>query len=274
MLITLKGERILVTGGGSGLGLAMCNGFAESGADLIICGRTLDKLLVARDALIKRYDIKCDTYICDIRDRVAVRNMINEVYRTAPISVLVNNAAASFIAKTEELSPNAADAILAPTLHGTLYCTLEIGKKWIKEKSPGTILNILSTSVVNGRPFTVPSAMGKAAIAVLTKSLAVEWAHYKIRSIGLAPGPFHTDGSAERLDPLRKRENEIIKFNPMHRYGNIDELAALATFLVSKKSEYINGEIINIDGGAHLRTSGAEDLLNWTESEWNAIKRK
>ena len=171
----LAGKRILVTGGGSGLGAAMGRRFIELGAELIICGRRLEMLEAAAAQMRSELGGKVGVISCDIRDSAAVDAMMEAIWREAPIDVLVNNAAATFIAQTEHLSSRAADAILAPTLHGTMYCTLAAGRRWIDGKHSGVVLSILSTSTITGRAFTVPSAMAKSAVLAMTRSLAVEW---------------------------------------------------------------------------------------------------
>jgi NAD(P)-dependent dehydrogenase (short-subunit alcohol dehydrogenase family) len=204
---------------------------------------------------------------CDIRDGEEVEAMMNAIWRDAPIDVLVNNAAATFIAQTEHLSIRAADAILAPTLHGAMYCTLAVGKRWIAGKHSGVILSILSTSTITGRAFTVPSAMAKSALLAMTKSLAVEWGPKGIRTVAIAPGAFPTPGASGQLRPEGRDEGWAVR-NPLQRVGNHRELADLASFLISDGAAYINGEMVAVDGGAHLRTSGAEDLLEWTDAQW------
>ncbi|HEX2655295.1 MAG TPA: SDR family NAD(P)-dependent oxidoreductase, partial [Xanthobacteraceae bacterium] len=188
----LEGKRILVTGGGSGLGAAMGRRFVELGAKLIICGRRLE--LLEETAARIRGDLGREVAAirCDIRDGAAVDAMLDEIWRGAPLDVLVNNAAATFIAQTERLSFRAADAILAPTLHGALYCTLGAGRRWIEARRGGIVLSILSTSTITGRAFTVPSAMAKSALLAMTKSLAVEWGPKGIRTVAIAPGAFPT----------------------------------------------------------------------------------
>ncbi len=188
------------------------------------------------------------------------------IWRDAPLDVLVNNAAASFIAQTGHLSARAADAILAPTLHGALYCTLGAGRRWIESNHRGVVLSILSTSTITGRAFTVPSAMAKSALLAMTKSLAVEWGPRGIRTVAIAPGSFPTPGASERLRP-QGRDNDAAQ-NPLGRAGDPGELANLASFLISDQASYINGEMVVQDGGAHLRGSGAEDLLRWTDAQW------
>jgi len=263
----LEGKRILVTGGGSGLGAAMGRRFVELGAKLIICGRRLE--LLEETAARIRGDLggEVTAIRCDIRDGAAVDAMLDEIWRGAPLDVLVNNAAATFIAQTERLSFRAADAILAPTLHGALYCTLGAGRRWIEARRGGIVLSILSTSTITGRAFTVPSAMAKSALLAMTKSLAVEWGPKGIRTVAIAPGAFPTPGAAGQLRPEGRDENWASK-NPLGRVGEHRELADLASFLISDSCGYINGEMVVQDGGAHLRSSGAEDLLQWTDAQW------
>ncbi|MBO4222786.1 SDR family oxidoreductase [Bradyrhizobium neotropicale] len=263
----LAHKRILVTGGGSGLGAAMGRRFAELGAELIICGRRTELLQHTATRLRDDLGAKVTTITCDIRDGAAVNGMMDNIWQEAPIDVLVNNAAATFIAQTEHLSFRAADAILAPTLHGAMYCTLAAGKRWIEGMHKGVILSILSTSTITGRAFTVPSAMAKSAVLAMTKSLAVEWGPKGIRTVAIAPGAFPTPGATGQLRP-EGREESWAHRNPLGRPGEHGELANLASFLISDQAGYINGEMVVQDGGAHLRSSGAEDLLQWTDAQW------
>ncbi len=263
----LAGRRILVTGGGSGLGAAIARRFVELGAELIICGRRLELLEATAARLRSDPGGKVAAIRCDIRDGAAVDAMMEAIWREKPIDVLVNNAAATFIAQTEQLSFRAADAILAPTLHGAMYCTLAAGKRWIEGKHRGVVLSILSTSTITGRAFTVPSAMAKSAILAMTKSLAVEWGPKGIRTVAIAPGAFPTPGASGQLRPQGRDENWASR-NPLGRVGEHRELADLASFLVSDSAGYINGEMVVQDGGAHLRSSGAEDLLAWSDAQW------
>jgi NAD(P)-dependent dehydrogenase (short-subunit alcohol dehydrogenase family) len=263
----LAGKRILITGGGSGLGAAMGHRFIELGAELVICGRRLELLEATAAQLRGELGGKVSVARCDIRDGAAVDAMMDQVWREAPIDVLVNNAAATFIAQTEHLSFRAADAILAPTLHGAMYCTLAAGKRWIEGGHKGVVLSILSTSTITGRAFTVPSAMAKSAVLAMTKSLAVEWGPKGIRTVAIAPGAFPTPGAAGQLRPEGRDEGWSSK-NPLGRTGEHSELANLASFLISDQAGYINGEMVVQDGGAHLRSSGAEDLLQWTDAQW------
>jgi NAD(P)-dependent dehydrogenase (short-subunit alcohol dehydrogenase family) len=263
----LAGKRIMVTGGGSGLGAAMGRRFVELGAELVICGRRLE--LLEQTAAHLRGDPggKVTAIRCDIRDGAEVDAMMEALWRDKPLDVLVNNAAATFIAQTEKLSFRAADAILAPTLHGAMYCTLAAGRRWIEARQKGVVLSILSTSTITGRAFTVPSAMAKSAVLAMTRSLAVEWGPKGIRTVAIAPGAFPTAGASGQLRP-QGRDGDWASTNPLGRVGEHSELANLASFLISDQAGYINGEMVVQDGGSHLRSSGAEDLLRWTDLQW------
>jgi len=265
----LAGKRILVTGGGSGLGAAMGRRFAELGADLIICGRRIEMLQATAAAIRDEFASRIEVSQCDIRDGAGVEAMMTAIWRKAPLDILVNNAAATFVARTEQLSFRAVDAILAPTLHGTMYCTLAAGKRWIAAGHKGVVLSILSTSTITGRAFTVPSAMAKSAVLAMTKSLAVEWGPKGIRTVAIAPGAFPTAGATGQLRPEGRDSNWALR-NPLGRTGEHRELADLASFLVSDAGGYINGEMVVQDGGAHLRGSGVEDLLAWSDAQWEA----
>jgi NAD(P)-dependent dehydrogenase (short-subunit alcohol dehydrogenase family) len=269
----LAGKRILVTGGGSGLGAAMGHRFVELGAELIICGRRLELLEATAAKMRSELGGRVGVIGCDIRDSAAVDAMMEEIWREAPIDVLVNNAAATFIAQTEHLSFRAADAILAPTLHGTMYCTLAAGRRWIDGKHKGVVLSILSTSTITGRAFTVPSAMAKSAVLAMTRSLAVEWGPKGVRTVAIAPGAFPTPGASGQLRP-EGRDESWAQRNPLGRAGEHGELADLASFLISDQAGYINGEMVVQDGGAHLRSSGAEDLLQWTDAQWQKQRER
>jgi NAD(P)-dependent dehydrogenase (short-subunit alcohol dehydrogenase family) len=263
----LAGKRILVTGGGSGLGAAMGRRFVELGAELVICGRRLESLEATAAQLRDDFGGKVSVVKCDIRDGASVEAMMDTIWGAAPLDVLVNNAAATFIAQTERLSFRAADAVLAPTLHGAMYCTLGAGRRWIEGGRKGVVLSILSTSTITGRAFTVPSAMAKSALLAMTKSLAVEWGPKGIRTVAIAPGPFPTPGASGQLHPEGRDEGPASR-NTLGRVGEHGELADLASFLISDRAGYINGEMVVQDGGSHLRSSGAEDLLHWSDAQW------
>ena len=249
----LKEKRILITGGGSGLGAAMGRRFVELGAELIICGRRLELLEATAAQMRSELGGKVSVVRCDIRDGAAVDAMMDAIWREAPIDVLVNNAAATFIAQTEHLSFRAADAILAPTLHGTMYCTLAAGKRWIEGEHKGVVLSILSTSTITGRAFTVPSAMAKSAVLAMTRSLAVEWGPKGIRTVAIAPGAFPTPGASGQLRPEGRDESWAID-NPLGRAGEHGELADLASFLISDRGRLHQRR----DGGAGRRRAFAQ----------------
>jgi NAD(P)-dependent dehydrogenase (short-subunit alcohol dehydrogenase family) len=267
----LAGKRILVTGSGSGLGAAMGRRFVELGAELIICGRRLSVLEATAVRIRSDPGGKVTAIQCDIRDGADVEAMMDTIWREAPLDVLVNNAAATFIAQTDRLSFRAADAILAPTLHGAMYGTLAAGRRWIDAGHEGVVLSILSTSTITGRAFTVPSAMAKSAVLAMTKSLAVEWGPKGIRTVAIAPGAFPTAGASGQLRPEGRDEGWASR-NPLGRVGEHSELANLASFLISDSAGYINGEMVVQDGGAHLRSSGAEDLLQWSDAQWERAR--
>ena len=274
----LAGKRILITGGGSGLGAAMATRFAELGASLVLCGRRAE-VLAATAARLRAGPMapgaEVITLACDVRDSNAVEAIVEQAWAQAPIDVLVNNAAATFIAQTETLSARAADAVLATSLHGAMYATLALGRRWIASGRAGTVLSILSTSTLTGRAYTVPSAIAKSGLLAMTRSLAVEWGPKGIRLLAIAPGPFPTDGSNRQLNPGERGVSAArAPLNPLGRVGQPLELANLASYLISEHAGYINGEMVAIDGGAHLRSSGAEDLLNWTPQQWEAMRQE
>ncbi len=271
----LSSKRILITGGGSGLGASMAQRFAELGATLVLCGRREDVLINTADQIRLSTGAHVEVLVCDLRQPDAVDAMFNQIWENGPLYALINNAAATFIAQTERLSARAADAILATTLHGAMYCTLAAGKRWIQAKQPGVVLSILSTSVRTGRAFTAPSAIAKSGVEAMTRSLAVEWGPKGIRLVAIAPGPFPTAGANRQLMPEQRRQQTPASArNPLGRVGDPLELANLAAFLICAEAGYINGETVATDGGAHLRTSGAEDLLQWSEADWEQHRAK
>jgi NAD(P)-dependent dehydrogenase (short-subunit alcohol dehydrogenase family) len=271
----LSDKRILITGGGTGLGAAMAQRFAELGASLVLCGRREEVLLSTAQTIRDQTQATVETIVCDLRQPQEVEAMFKQIWEEAPLYALINNAAATFIAQTERMSMRAADAILATTLHGAMYCTLTAGKHWIDNKIPGVVLSILSTSVRTGRAFTVPSAMAKSGIEAMTRSLAVEWGPKGVRLVAIAPGPFPTAGASKQLMPTQGLlRAPASSRNPLGRVGDSLELANLAAYLICEEAGYINGETVATDGGAHLRTSGAEDLLQWSEADWAAHRAK
>ncbi len=252
----LQEKVVLITGGGSGLGLSMAGRFLELGARVAIAGRSEDRLAKAAKTL-SRADDRLFTHPCDVREPEAVEAMVEAVWHHfGRIDTTVNNAAGNFLAATEELSPNAFDAIVRIVLYGTFNVTTAVGRRMIAEKRAGSMLNILTTYAWTGSAFVVPSAAAKAGVLALTRSLAVEWATYNIRSNAIAPGPFPTEGAWSRLLPSPELEAESLGRIPLGRFGRHDELANLAAFLISDAAPYINGECVTIDGAAWLASGG------------------
>lgn len=267
----LTGKRILITGGGSGLGKAMGRRFVELGASLIICGRTPARLEAAADEFVRELGASVEMEVCDIRIPDAVDAMMERLFADAPLDGLVNNAAGNFIAQTHRLSARAMDAVLGTTLHGPAYCTVAAGRRWIEAKHPGVVLSILTLSALHGAAFTVPSAMAKAGVDAMTKSLAVEWGPHGIRLVAIAPGPFPTEGAGARLTPAGIQTAPADGV-PLGRVGEHRELADLAAFLVSDLAGYITGETIVIDGGQRWlggSRPGVASMLRWTDADWD-----
>ncbi len=272
----LKGKTIVVTGGGSGLGKAMTRYFLELGAEVAITSRDLEKLRTTAAELEAETGGKCLPLACDVRHYDQVENMLQQVLDTfGKADVLLNNAAGNFISPTERLSANAFDTIIDIVLKGSKNCTLAFGKHWIDNKQEqATILNIVTTYAWTGSAYVVPSATAKAGVLAMTRSLAVEWAKYGIRSNAIAPGPFPTKGAWDRLLPGDLKEKfDLAKKVPLHRVGDHQELANLAAYLVSDFSAYVNGEVITIDGGEWLKGAGQFNLLEAIPTEmWDMLE--
>lgn len=273
----LKGKRALITGGGTGLGKSIGRRYAELGAELVICGRRLDKLEETQAEFEEATGAKVLVRTCDVRDANAVDAMIAAIWEDGPLDILVNNAAGNFIAQTHKLSHRAVDAILGIVLHGSAYCTIACGKRWIDAGRKGSVLSILTTSSLYGAAFQVPSAMAKAGVASMTRSLAVEWGPKGIRCVAIAPGPFPTLGAGSRLRPDDLDEFPYEQDVPLRRVGEHEELANLAAYLVSDQAEYINGDVIVMDGGKSLQgMNGAATaaMQDWDDARWDAVRQK
>jgi NAD(P)-dependent dehydrogenase (short-subunit alcohol dehydrogenase family) len=272
----LRNKRILITGGGTGLGHGMARRFLELGAQVYICGRREEVLERAAAELAPAGPGSIHAMPCDVRQLDAVEAMIAAIWRGGPLDILVNNAAGNFIARTEELSPRAFEAVIGIVLMGTLHCTMACGRRWLKEHHPGSVLNISATYAPVGSAYVVPSAISKAGVEALTRSLAVEWGDRGIRMNAIAPGPIPTQGAFSRVLPRPDLEKLALEKNPQHRFGTVEELSNLAAFLVSDGSAYINGEVIRMDGGEFLGGAGEFTALGriLKEEDWQAMKPK
>lgn len=272
----LKDKVIVVTGGGSGLGKSMTKYFLELGAKVAITSRDLEKLQNTAQDLEAETGGKCLAVQCDVRHYDQVESMLKQVLGIfGKVDVLLNNAAGNFISPTERLSANAFDTIIDIVLKGTKNCTLAFGKHWIDTKQQNTnILNIVTTYAWTGSAYVVPSATAKAGVLAMTRSLAVEWAKYGIRTNAIAPGPFPTKGAWDRLLPGDLKEKfDLAKKVPLKRVGDHQELANLAAYLVSDFSAYLNGEVITIDGGEWLKGAGQFNLLEAVPEEmWDMLE--
>jgi NAD(P)-dependent dehydrogenase (short-subunit alcohol dehydrogenase family) len=271
----LASKKILVTGGGTGLGRVMAEQYLRLGAEVAICGRRMSVLNATCAELREATGGTIKPYQVDIKDYEAVDRMIGQVWADGPLTGLVNNAAGNFISRTEDLSPRGFNAIADIVLHGTFYVTNAVGKRWIRAGLKGNVISIVVTWVFNGGPFTVPSAMAKSGITAMTKSLAVEWGPKGIRLNAIAPGPFPTKGAWERLMPdgvkLVGRADQV----PLRRLGRHPELANLAVFLMSDEVEYLTGQIIAIDGGQSLNNTGTfNSLQSLSDADWLSVRDK
>jgi NAD(P)-dependent dehydrogenase (short-subunit alcohol dehydrogenase family) len=272
----LSQKRILITGGGTGLGKAMAQRFLELGASVYICGRRVEVLQKTVGELSAAGKGAIRSICCDVRNRDAIEGMIDSIWQDGPLDILVNNAAGNFIARSEELSPRAWEAVMGIVLMGTLHCTMACGRRWLKAKRAGTVLSISATYAPVGSAYVVPSAVSKAGVEALTRSLAVEWGNRGIRMNAIAPGPIPTEGAFSRVLPLPKLEPLAKERIPMGRFGTTKELANLAAFLVSEGSGYINGEVIRMDGGEFLQGAGEFSSLGraLSDEDWDVIKPK
>jgi NAD(P)-dependent dehydrogenase (short-subunit alcohol dehydrogenase family) len=272
----LKGRTIVVTGGGSGLGKSMTRYFLELGANVAITSRDLAKLENTAKELEAETGGTCLPLQCDVRHYDQVEAMLAGVIaKFGQVDVLLNNAAGNFIAPTERLSANAFDVVLDIVLKGTKNCTLAFGKHWIdKKQASATILNIVTTYAFTGSAYVVPSAAAKAGVLAMTRSLAVEWAKYGIRSNAIAPGPFPTKGAWDRLLPGDLASKfDMTKKVPLGRVGDHQELANLAAYLVSDFSGYMNGEVVVLDGGEWLKGAGDFNMLEAIPNEmWDQLE--
>jgi NAD(P)-dependent dehydrogenase (short-subunit alcohol dehydrogenase family) len=270
----LEDRRVLITGGGTGLGKAMGRRFMELGAELMICGRRAGVLAETAHEFAAAFGRSVRTHPLDIRDAEAVEALMDAAFKDRPLDILVNNAAANFVARTETLSSRAIDSVLNITLHGTAYCTLAAGRRWIERGHAGTVLSIVTGAAFHGSPYGVPSAMAKAGVVAMTRSLAVEWGPKRIRLVAISPGAFPTPGADERLVPDAAAGRHGTN-NPLGRPGRPEELADLAAFLVSDQAAYIQGECVTIDGGRWLKGAGTFSHLEaLSDEEWATMRER
>jgi NAD(P)-dependent dehydrogenase (short-subunit alcohol dehydrogenase family) len=274
----LAGKKILITGGGTGLGKSIGRRFLELGAELVIAGRRKEVLdATAEEFRLELPTARISTVQADVRDAESVEAMMEEVWRSGPLDVLMCNAAANFIARTETLSPRAVDAVLDIVLHGSFYCAIAAGKRWIAEGRSGNVISTVSTPTMTGSAFTAPSAAAKAGVLAMTRSLAVEWGPKGIRLNCVAPGLFPTPGAWEQLYPPGSQVEPQEKSVPLRRFGEHQELADLYSYLACDGSSYINGEMIVMDGGRWMQGVGGPSfraMQDWNEDQWQAMRGK
>lgn len=269
----LKNKRILVTGGGTGLGKEMASHYAQHGADLYICGRRENVLKETATEIEDKYNVNVKYETLDIRASNDVEDYIDRIFQDAPLDGLVNNAAGNFISPTKDLSHKGFDAIANIVFHGTFYITHSVGKRWIDLKHKGSIISILTTWVWTGSPYVVPSAMSKSGLNAMTQSLAAEWGKYGIKVNAIAPGPFPTKGAWERLNPGGNNDSEFMGSVPVGRLGDMSELQNLATFLMADGCDYLTGQTIAIDGAQYLTGGGTfSNLDKVSEDDWEQLR--
>ena len=271
----LAGGRILITGGGTGLGRVMAEACLMLGATVYICGRRPAPLAETAEQLVAEHGGRVVPLACDIRSESAIDEMVETIWSDGgALTGLINNAAGNFISPTEKLSSRGFDAIANIVFRGTFLTTVACGKRWLEHGDRASVVSIVATWVWNGSPFVVPSAMSKAGVRAMTESLAVEWAGRGVRFNAIAPGPFPTEGMTKRLMPLGGDDAFMnMARNPVGRVGEMPELANLACYLLAPGSAYVNGQTIAIDGGDHLATgANFNDLRTWTQPQWDQAR--
>jgi NAD(P)-dependent dehydrogenase (short-subunit alcohol dehydrogenase family) len=274
----LAGKKILITGGGTGLGKSIGRRYLELGAHLVICGRRMDVLAATADEFRAALpQARIDTLACDVRDAEQVEAMMSAIWQSGPLDLLVNNAAANFIARTDKLSARAVDAVLDIVLHGSFYCTIAAGRRWIEANRPGNVISTVSAPVITGQAFTAASAAAKAGVLAMTRSLAVEWGPTGIRLNCVAPGLFPTEGAWERLYPPGSQVEPQERGVPLRRFGNHQELCDLYAYLAADGSGYVTGDLIVIDGGRWMQGAGGPTfraMQDWDDDQWNAMRKR
>ncbi|MEZ5933902.1 MAG: SDR family oxidoreductase [Alphaproteobacteria bacterium] len=270
----LAGKRILITGGGTGLGKSMARHLLELGAEIAICGRREDVLDATAKELADATGGQIEAHGCDIREAGAVDALMDSLFARKPLDGLINNAAGNILAKSETLSPRAVDAVVDIVLKGSANCTLAAGRRWLDAGRPGTVLSIVTSYAWTGSAYVLPSAMAKAGVLAMTQSLAVEWGDRGIRLNAIAPGPFPTKGAWDRLVPNEEIARAFETRNPLGRPGEHRELTNLVAFLMANGSAYINGDVVTIDGGEWLKGAGQFSFLkeHMTDDLWAAMR--
>ncbi|MFO1270357.1 MAG: SDR family oxidoreductase [Rubrivivax sp.] len=273
----LAGKRILVTGGGTGLGKEMARAFVGHGASVHICGRREGVLQEAAEELrsAAQHGGSIATHVCDVREAEQIEAMVDRIWAGGPLTGLVNNAAANFISPSTEISPRGFAAVRSTVMDGALFATLACGKRWIRDGLPGSVVSMLVTWVWTGSAYVLPSTMAKTAVHAMTMSLAVEWGKHNIRVNAVAPGPFPTESAWEKLAPIPKANVGAASADevPMGRFGRMPELTNLLTFLQADGCEYLTGQNIAIDGGHHLAAPSTFAALGkLTPEDWAEAK--
>lgn len=271
----LANKRILITGDGSGLGKSIAARYAELGAKVFICGRREAILAETASAISEGARHPAQFQACDVRDADAVEAMMAKIWESGPLDVLLNGAAGNFIARTERLLARAFDSILNIVLHGSAYCTLAAGRRWIAAKHPAAVLCIGTTSALTGGPYSVASAAAKAGVLAMMRSLAVEWGPYGIRTAVVAPGLFPTSGAWGQLFPEKATPEPQHLSVPLRRLGEHSELANLFAYLASDAASYITGECFVIDGGRSrqgVNGNIARTLEGWSDQDWQDFR--
>ncbi len=270
-----QNKKILITGGGSGLGKQMALHYSKLGGEVTIIGRSIQKLRNTADEIDFETQNRPRYESVDVRENPSILRLVNQMVTQDQFpDIVINNAAGNFICRSEDLSYNGWNSILDIVLKGTLNMTLEFGKKMIELEKPGVFLNISTTYAETGSGYVMPSSVAKAGCNNMTRSLAAEWGKYGIRLNSVAPGPIHTEGAFSRLDPGNKF-SDIAKDNlPLGRFGEKEEIANLVTYLTTEENGWMTGQVFNLDGGEVVGNSGEFNLLrNVSDTEWKMYRK-
>lgn len=273
----LAGKRILITGGGTGLGKELARQFVAHGASVHICGRRQAVLEQATAELQQaaQHGGTAEWHICDVREPEQIEAMVERIWAGGPLTGLVNNAAANFISPSVDISPRGFAAVRSTVMDGALFATLACGRRWIQQGLPGSVVSMLVTWVWTGSAYVLPSTMAKTAVHAMTMSLAVEWGKHNIRVNAVAPGPFPTESAWEKLAPIPKANVGAASADevPMGRFGRMPELCNLLTFLQADGCDYLTGQNIAIDGAHHLAAPSTFAALGkLTADDWAEAK--